>query len=171
MNDNHKIGSEDAAEYQTSKGINRTMLSPSDQAVVDQAAAILLKLVNNKDALTCPEVVKEYVKMELRAEYSEVFAVLFTDNRHRPLAFKRMFFGTVSGATVYPREVVKEALICNAAACFLVHNHPSGIAEPSRADQALTGRLKDALDLVDVRVLDHLVVGDNVVSMAERGLM
>lgn len=115
---------------------------------------------------------KDYLLAQLRDRPYEVFCCLFLDTRHRVLAMEELFRGTLSGAAVYPREVVKRALAVNAGAVVLVHNHPSGVAEPSRADEALTAQLKDALALVDVRVLDHLVVGDGeVVSFSERGLL
>jgi DNA repair protein RadC len=99
-----------------------------------------------------------------------VFACLFLDNRHRVIAFEELFRGTIDGASVHPREVVKHALHHNAAALILAHNHPSGVAEPSRADVQITRRLVAALGLVDIRVLDHLVIGDTeAVSLAERG--
>ena len=101
-----------------------------------------------------------------------MFACLFLDNRHRVIAFDELFSGTIDGAAVHPREVVKRALGHNAAAVILAHNHPSGVAEPSRADEAITRRLKEALATVEIRVLDHLVVGDGeMVSLAERGLI
>ncbi|MCY1425563.1 hypothetical protein D9M71_413530 [compost metagenome] len=101
-----------------------------------------------------------------------MFACLFLDTRHRVLAFEVLFHGSIDGASVYPRQVVKRALAHNAAALILTHNHPSGVAEPSQADRLLTQRLKDALALVDVRVLDHFIVGDGEpLSMAERGWM
>ena len=106
----------------------------------------------------------------LRGAHAEVFAVLFLDTRHRVIAFEVLFRGTVDGASVHPREVVRRALVHNAAAVIFAHNHPSGVAEPSRLDRAITDRLVDALSTVDVRVLDHLVVGDGeTVSFAERG--
>ena len=101
----------------------------------------------------------------------EVFAVLFLDNRHRVLACEELFVGTLNGTAVYPREVVRRALHHNCAAVIFSHNHPSGNPEPSRADEVLTTRLREALSLVDVRVLDHLVIGDQVVSFSERGLL
>ncbi len=108
----------------------------------------------------------------MRDRPQEIFCCLFLDTRHRVLAFEELFRGTLDGAAVYPREVVKKALAHNAAAVILAHNHPSGVAEPSRADEALTQRLKDALALVDIQVLDHLVVGDgDITSFAERGLL
>jgi DNA repair protein RadC len=102
----------------------------------------------------------------------EVFGCLFLDNRHRLIALEEMFLGTIDGASVHPREVVKRALKLNAAAVILAHNHPSGVAEPSQADELITARIRDALALVDIRVLDHLVVGGTTVtSFAERGLI
>jgi DNA repair protein RadC len=101
-----------------------------------------------------------------------MFCCLFLDNRHRLMAFEELFRGTIDGASVHPREVVRQALYRNAAAVILAHNHPSGVAEPSQADELITLRLRDALALVDIRVLDHLIVGDNrCVSLAERGVL
>ena len=115
---------------------------------------------------------KHYLQAQLRDRESEVFCCLFLDNRHRVLAFEELFRGTLNGTAVYPREIVKRALKLNAAAVILAHNHPSGVAEPSRADELLTSRLKEALTLVDVRLLDHLIVGDGeTVSFSERGLL
>lgn len=115
---------------------------------------------------------RRYLQSRLRDLPYEVFCCLFLDNRHRVLGFEELFRGTLNGTAVYPREIVKRALSHNAAAVILVHNHPSGVAEPSRADETLTDRLKEALTLVDVRLLDHLVVGDGeMVSFSERGLL
>ncbi|MFL6622275.1 MAG: DNA repair protein RadC [Sulfurifustis sp.] len=124
------------------------------------------------DALESPRDTLDYLQASLRDRPYEVFCCLFLDNRHRILAFEELFRGTLNGTAVYPREVVKRALALNAAAVILVHNHPSGVAEPSRADQTLTARLKEALALVDIRILDHLIVGDGEsVSFSERGLL
>ncbi|MBB2897718.1 DNA repair protein RadC [Pseudomonas sp. AS2.8] len=121
-------------------------------------------------ALESPQQVRDYLKARLRHEPHEIFGCLFLDTRHRVLAFEALFHGTIDGASVYPRQVVKRALAHNAAAVILTHNHPSGIAEPSQADRLLTTRLKDALALIDVRVLDHFIVGDGEpLSMAEYG--
>ena len=110
--------------------------------------------------------------LPLRHRQRELFAVLWLDNQNRLIAYEELFQGTIDGASVYPREVVKQALARNAAAVILAHNHPSGVAEPSQADQRLTRRLQAALELVDIRVLDHLVVGEGeIVSFAERGLL
>ena len=109
--------------------------------------------------------------MRLAPQPYELFAVLWLDNRHRVIAFEELFRGTIDGASVHPREVVRAAIDHNAAACIFAHNHPSGVEEPSQADLRITNRLKDALDLVDVRVLDHMIVGDTMCSFAERGLL
>ena len=124
------------------------------------------------DVLTAPDQVQRFLQAQFRDRYYEVFACIYLDNRHRVLAFEELFRGTVNGASVHPREVVKAALAHNAVALIAVHNHPSGVAEPSAADRAITQRLAAALDLVDIRLLDHLVVGEGLsVSMAQRGLM
>ncbi|HEX2493014.1 MAG TPA: DNA repair protein RadC [Steroidobacter sp.] len=130
------------------------------------------ELMTTGSALADPRAAREFVRMRLRDLTYEVFCCMHLDNRHRVIAFDELFRGTIDGANVYPREVVKQALARNAAAVILVHNHPSGLAEPSQADELITRRLKEALALVDIRVLDHLVVGDAVCeSFAERGLL
>ena len=123
-------------------------------------------------ALEAPQVARQFLVAQLRDRPYEVFCCLHLDNRHRLIAFDELFRGTIDGASVHPREVVKQALARNAAAVILAHNHPSGVAEPSHADELITARLRDALALVDIRVLDHLVVGDTrCESFAERGLL
>jgi DNA repair protein RadC len=113
-----------------------------------------------------------FLTARLRDRPHEVFCCMFLDNRHRVLAFDELFRGTIDNTTVYPREVVKQALHRNAAAVILAHNHPSGVAEPSEADQLITRRIRDALELVDIRLLDHFVVGDGAcVSLAARGML
>ena len=122
--------------------------------------------------LTSPDSVREYLQLRLREHKAENFGAVFLDNRHRVLRFEEIFQGTIDGAQVHPRVVVQRALEANAAAVILYHNHPSGLAEPSKADEHITNRLKDALSLVDVRVLDHFVVGGDVVtSFTECGLL
>ena len=121
-------------------------------------------------ALNSPQLVREYLRITFATLDHEVFCVLLLDSHHRLLSFQEMFRGTIDSAAVFPREVVKEVLKHNAAAVIFAHNHPSGRAEPSVADECITRRLKEALALIDVRVLDHLVVaGTTFVSMAERG--
>lgn len=140
------------------------------QAVLEMGRRHLSARLESGDSLTSPTLVRNYLSAQLRHRPSEVFAVLFLDNQHRLKSFEELFQGTIDGASVYPREVVKRALAHNAAAVILAHNHPSGVAEPSQADRRITERLKAALELVDIRVLDHMVVGDGeVVSFAERG--
>lgn len=140
------------------------------QAVLEMGKRHLWQHLQQRDAITDPNQAKQYIKARLRDYPHEVFAVLFLDIRHRCLQFEELFRGTIHGASVHPREIVKQALHYNAAAVILAHNHPSGVAEPSQADRDLTSRLKTALALVDVHVLDHLVVGDSdCISFAERG--
>ena len=122
------------------------------------------------DVLTSPHATRRFLEARLRGHAHEVFACLFLDSRNRIISFDEMFHGTIDGASVHPREVVRRALERNAAGLIVAHNHPSGVAEPSRADRALTRRLREAVALVDVRLLDHVVIGDGeVVSFAERG--
>jgi DNA repair protein RadC len=140
------------------------------QAVMEMARRHLAEKLPRDSVLTDPRATREYLRMRLRDLPHEIFGCIYLDNQHRLLAFEELFRGTIDGASVYPREVVKAALKHNAAALILAHNHPSGVAEPSAADRQLTRRLKDALALVDIRVLDHVVVGDGeAVSLAERG--
>lgn len=140
------------------------------QAVLEMSKRYLSEQIERGDALQSAEHTKHYLTSMLRDRQREAFYVLFLDNQHRVIADEVMFEGTINTASVYPREVVKRALAHNAAAVILAHNHPSGIAEPSQADRRITRRLSDALGLVDIRVLDHFVVGEGeVVSFAERG--
>ena len=124
------------------------------------------------EAIRSPADTETFLQARMRHLGHEIFCCLYLDNRHRVLRFDEMFRGTIDGTSVYPREVVKEALAINAAAVILAHNHPSGVAEPSAADERITRRLKSALELVDIRLLDHLIVGDgSATSMAGRGLL
>lgn len=142
------------------------------EEVLQQARRVLSHRVRRGATMSSPALVKDHLRLQIGALEHEVFCVLFLDAQHRIIELREMFRGTVSQTSVYPREVVKEALARNAAAVILAHNHPSGSAEPSRADEHLTQTLKAALAMVDVRVLDHLVVGGaEVVSFAERGLL
>ncbi|MEZ5448090.1 MAG: DNA repair protein RadC [Thiolinea sp.] len=141
------------------------------QAVLEMSRRYLRERLQRGDALSDPDAVRVFLTSKLRDRQAEVFACLFLDNRHRVLHFDELFYGTIDGASVHPREVVRRALKHNAAAVILAHNHPSGVAEPSQADERITQRLRDALALIDVRVLDHFIIGDQVVSFAERGLL
>ena len=141
------------------------------RAVLEMARRYLSESLQRGEPLTSPHVTRQYLSQKMRDYHQEVFAILFLDQRHRVICFEELFRGTIDNASVYPREVVRLTLQYNAAAVILAHNHPSGIAEPSQADQQITRRLQHALSLIDVRVLDHFVVGDEVVSFAERGLL
>ncbi|HEX2668658.1 MAG TPA: DNA repair protein RadC [Gammaproteobacteria bacterium] len=140
------------------------------QACLEMARRHLGEALERGKPLTDPAATRKYLLAKLRDMPHEVFACLYLDNRHRVIAFEELFRGTIDGTSVHPREVVRAALKHNAAALIFAHNHPSGVAEPSDADRRLTRRLQDALALVDIRVLDHFVVGDGeVASFAERG--
>lgn len=142
------------------------------QAAIELGKRYLEENLGKKDVLSSPNDTKDFLLAQLRAYPHEVFACLFLDNRHQIISFDEMFKGTIDGASVYPREVVKQALARNAAAVIFAHNHPSGVAEPSLADKNITRRLQEALKLVDIRVLDHFIIGDNTaVSFAEIGLL
>jgi DNA repair protein RadC len=148
-------------------------LQAHEQAVIDAALAILASRMRADGALFCsPSTVKDYLTLHLAGREREAFAVLYLDTRQRLLAFEVPFAGTLTHTSVHPREIVRRALDLNAAAVILAHNHPSGVAEPSRADELLTQGLRAALQLVDVRVLDHVIVaGRATMSFAERGLL
>ena len=140
------------------------------RAVLELHARWMESRLKREGPFTSPAHTSRYLAARLRGRANEVFAAVFLDNRHRVIAFEELFHGTVDGASVHPRVVARRALALNAAALIACHNHPSGVAEPSLADRAITGRLRDALELVEVRLIDHFVVGDGeVVSFAERG--
>ena len=142
------------------------------KAMVELTRRALQEEFTAGDALTSPDAVRDYLRLCLSALPHEAFMALFLDSQHRLVAADELFRGTLAQTSVYPREVVKAALSCNAAAVIFAHNHPSGVAEPSRADELLTSALKQALALVDIRTLDHFIVaGNRVVSFAERGLL
>ncbi len=142
------------------------------QAALEISRRHVFETVMQGDVLSSPEHVRHYLSLHLTGLGHEVFSGLFLDNRHRVIEYRELFRGTIDSAAVYPREVVKRCLSSNAAAVIFAHNHPSGVAEPSDTDVRLTRKLVDALALIDVRVLDHLIIGQGVqTSLAERGLM
>jgi len=142
------------------------------QAVLEMSRRALREEIQRGDALSSPRAVRDYLQLLLGVRQQEVFLVLFLDTQHRVIASEELFHGTLGQTSVYPREVVKRALAHNAAAVILAHNHPSGVAEPSQSDRMLTDALKQALSLVDVRVLDHFVVAaGKTLSFAEKGLI
>ena len=149
-------------------GIDRMALARI-RAVKEISERFLLETMQLGDCLSDVNTVRDFLKSRLRDLKQEQFFCVFMDNKHRVLGVECMFKGTIDSASVHPREVVRKALEYNAAAVILAHNHPSGVAEPSQADHRITDKLKDAMSLIDVRVLDHFVVGDEVVSFAERG--
>jgi DNA repair protein RadC len=142
------------------------------QAAVELARRQLSETLRAGPSLASPRATRDFLSSELRDLEHEVFCCLYLDKRHRLIQFQKLFRGTIDGASVHPREIVKLALQHNSAAVIIAHNHPSGIAEPSQADEMITQRVKEALGLVDIRLLDHIVIGDGVsVSLAERGLI
>lgn len=145
---------------------------PEKQSLLELAFAVLHDLHQPGVELPSPNHTRDFLRMLLAERKAEVFGCLYLDNRHRVIETVELFQGTIDGASVYPRVVVQQALTVNAAAVMFFHNHPSGVAEPSNADQAITRRLKEALALIDIRVLDHFVVtaGESI-SFAERGLL
>jgi len=161
-----------AEELKTVKGLGGTAKRAELLAVLELARRALAERLKERPVFDSPDSVKDYLRLAIGARAHEVFAVLFLDAQHRLIALEELFRGTLTQTSVYPREVVTRALHLHAAAVVLAHNHPSGCAEPSRADELLTQNLKAALALVDVRVLDHVIVGHGVaLSMAERGIM
>lgn len=160
-----KKAAENRGRYVLSEPATTSDIITMAQCLIKQRFRKGKALANPKDAL-------QYIQLQLASYEHEVFAVLLLDNRHRIISYEELFHGTIDGASVHPREVVKTALRHNAAAVILAHNHPSGVAEPSQSDQSITQRLKEALALVDIRVLDHFIIGDQeCVSFAERGLI
>jgi DNA repair protein RadC len=141
-------------------------------SVTDLALRVLAARHKKGQALENPEQIQAYLRLHLAERPNEVFVCLYLDTRHRVIALEELFQGTIDGASVHPREVVRRGLECGAGAVILAHNHPSGVAEPSQADLRITQRLADALKLVDIRVLDHVVVAaEGSVSLAERNLL
>lgn len=153
------------------RGTNNRYRMADEQDVILEAIQIYNRTFSRGEALTSPDKAKDCIKLKLAPYEHEVFVCLFLDNQHRVIACDELFSGTIDGASVYPREVVKTALQYNAAALIIAHNHPSGISDPSQADRVITAKLKEALALIDVRVLDHFIVGETVYSFAEHGLL
>lgn len=143
----------------------------SDDEIIETALAIINARFVKGTRVTKSQDAYEFLKLELGTIEHEIFSVLWLDNQHCVIAFEDLFRGTIDGASVYPREVVKSALVHNAAACILCHNHPSGLGEPSKSDQAVTKKIKAALDLIEVRTLDHVIIAESNYSFAENGLI
>ncbi len=163
--------SADQTQFCQGKGLGNAKYAQL-QAVLEMAKRHFVEIMQRGNALTSPEATRAYLSAQLRAYSYEVFACLFLDNQHRVIQFEELFRGTIDGASVYPREVAKRALFHNAAAVIFAHNHPSGVNEPSQADKHITDKLKQALVLFDIRVLDHFIIGDGQpFSFAEHGLL
>jgi len=142
------------------------------QAAVEISRRQLTEALRSGPSIASPRATRDFLMARLRDLEHEVFCCLYLDNRHRLIRFEELFRGTIDGASVHPREIVKQSLQWNCAAVIVAHNHPSGIAEPSQADELITQRVKQALGVVDIRLLDHIIIGDgNCVSLAERGLI
>lgn len=161
----------DLAEFSRAPGLGLAKYSQL-QAALEMSRRHLREMLDRGDVLTSPETTRSFLVAHLRTYPHEVFGCLFLDNQHRLIRYEELFRGTIDGAHVYPREVVKRALLLNAAAVIFAHNHPSGSTRPSEADRQITRKLQTALALVEVRVLDHFVVGDGAAfSFAEHGLL
>jgi len=159
------------ADVLACRGIGKARLA-TIRALPELARRYFAESLPAGETIRSPADTETFLKARMQHLDHELFCCLYLDNRHRVLRFDELFRGTIDGTSVYPREVVKEALAVNAAAVILAHNHPSGVAEPSQADERITKRLKSALDLVDIRLLDHLSIGDGAAtSLARRGLL
>ncbi len=168
MNLTDQVRAEPAGRYRAKR-----LPLDEEETILRQAMAILARRMKKPAAaLTSPDATRDYLKLRLADLEHEVFGLIWLDNRHRVLAVEELFHGTLDGASVHPREVVKQALRHNAAAVIAYHNHPSGSVDPSPADVRITQRVKDALALIEVRVIDHLIIGDgDPASFLERGLL
>jgi len=160
----------DEGQFCQSKGLGQAKYVQL-KAVVEMSRRYLEEHLTRGDALNDVTAVRNYLCHQLRGYPYEVFACLFLDNKHRVIEYEELFRGTIDSASVHPREVLRRAIHHNAAAVIFAHNHPSGVAEPSQSDHRITDKLKDALGMVDVRVLDHFIIGDDVVSFAEKGYL
>lgn len=163
-----KCNSEDRVPYVVPSQQER-----AENDIINQALGILFnRLVTKGETMGSPQTVRDYLRLKMATLEYEVFVCMFLDSQNRVIAYEEMFRGTLTQTSVYPREVVKTALAHNACSVILAHNHPSGVSEPSRADEMLTKQLKDALALVDVKTLDHFIVaGESALSFAEKGLL
>ena len=161
----------DQKQFCAVKGIGVTQFIQL-QACTEMTRRYLFAELKETHCFTSTDIVKMYLQTELANIEREIFMVLFLDNQHRLIKQERLFLGTINKAMVYPREIIKEALACNAAAIILAHNHPSGVAEPSISDKQITDTIRQAADLVDIRVLDHFVIGNGrYFSFAEQNLL
>lgn len=166
----NKIQTESSAKY-SNFNIASEIGESGDKIIADALRILASRMRAKEHYFTSPDTVKNFLTLKLQPLEHETFCVLFLDNQHALIEYQEMFRGTIDSSSVYPREVLKEALRLNSAAVIFAHNHPSGISEPSQADQTITRKLKEALSLVDIRVLDHIIIGDTSYSFAEHGLV
>ncbi|OOF49142.1 hypothetical protein BKK54_09485 [Rodentibacter genomosp. 1] len=167
----HTLLSANQSSFCAMKGLGITQFIQL-QATTEMTKRYLKQEMFNSHIFHDPETVKLYLRTELQHEEREIFMVLFLDNQHRLIKKERLFLGTINVSSVYPREIIKEALYCNAAALILAHNHPSGIAEPSYSDQSITQKIRESAELMEIRILDHFIVGKNdCYSFAEHNLL
>jgi DNA repair protein RadC len=165
----NQLLSADLSRFCAGKGLGSAKYAQL-QAVMEMSRRYLFEDMAQRDNISSAASSQQYLMAQLRGEKREVFACLMLDSQYRAIAFEKLFYGTIDAASVYPREVLKQCMVHNAAAVIFAHNHPSGVAEPSQADRAITDRLVKALSLVDILVLDHFVIGDSgAVSFAQRG--
>ena len=163
---------QDCPFIKNEQGLYKVQGQVTPRAIVDAAAKILLEELIQREALGSPTEVVQFLQLSLSGEKNEHFSVLYLNTKHQILAFEKLFQGTIDGAAVYPRVVAQKALEHNAAAVIFAHNHPSGNCEPSQADRVITQRLRDALALLDIRVLDHIIISrTDWTSLAEQGLL
>ena len=159
------------AQLRRFKGLGQAKIAEL-QAIMTICQRVLEHRVKKENALTSPDTTRQYLQMHFKGLHSEQFACLFLNTRHRVIALETLFYGSINSAAVYPREILKRALTLNASAVILSHNHPSGDPEPSQADIRITKIIKQALDLIDIKCLDHMIIGQGqTVSLAERGLL
>jgi DNA repair protein RadC len=161
----HKQPSEESIMH------SETFIYQSEAEVLEAAAGFIKERFKRSETFTSALDAQNFLNLRLGYQEREVFAVLFLDSQHRLIEYQELFFGTIDAAAVYPREVIKAALHHNAAAVIFSHNHPSGVSQPSQADISITDKLKKALDLIDVRTLDHIIVGEETFSFAENGYL
>ena len=168
-----KLDAKTSAQWLDQMGSLSALVNSSNlaQAIIEFTSRYIKEEIKRGDALNDVTAVRKYLVTRLRGYPYEVFACLFLDNKHRVIEYEELFKGTIDSASVHPREVVRQVIKHNAAAVIFAHNHPSGVAEPSQADHRITDKLKDALNLVDCRVLDHFIIGDEVISFAEKGYL
>jgi DNA repair protein RadC len=166
------MATSDFTPRRITRRLREALESQDAKLVIEAALALLEQRARYGSALTSPSAVRDYLRLSINSREHEVFVCVWLDAQHRVIKFEEMFRGTLAQTSVYPREVLKAALANNAAAVIFAHNHPSGVAQPSMADEMLTRDLREALNLVDVKVLDHFIVaGSQAISFAQRGLL